>query len=92
MHQLGGQDLSGIGFGLGVDRTVLALRAEGKTAGTAPGATCSACRLARRPSSGWRCWLDDCARPGCGLTLPMVIAGSKARCARPLVPAPVLRW
>ncbi len=33
MHQLGGQDLSGIGFGLGVDRTLLALRAEGKSAG-----------------------------------------------------------
>lgn len=33
MHQLGGRDLSGIGFGLGVDRTLLALRAEGKTAG-----------------------------------------------------------
>jgi histidyl-tRNA synthetase len=33
MKQLGGQDLSGIGFGLGVDRTVLALRAEGKTFG-----------------------------------------------------------
>ena len=33
MSQRGGQDLSGIGFGLGVDRTVLALRAEGKTAG-----------------------------------------------------------
>jgi len=33
MHQLGGQDLSGIGFGLGVDRTVLTLRAEGKTVG-----------------------------------------------------------
>jgi histidyl-tRNA synthetase len=33
MKQLGGQDLSGIGFGLGVDRTVLALRAEGKTVG-----------------------------------------------------------
>src|SRR5690625_1571635 len=31
MAQLGGQDLSGIGFGLGVDRTVLALDAEGKT-------------------------------------------------------------
>jgi histidyl-tRNA synthetase len=30
MHQLGGQDLSGIGFGLGVDRTLLALKAEGK--------------------------------------------------------------
>ncbi|MFF3571195.1 histidine--tRNA ligase [Nocardia jiangxiensis] len=33
MAQLGGQPLSGIGFGLGVDRTVLALQAEGKTAG-----------------------------------------------------------
>ncbi|CAN5431954.1 histidine--tRNA ligase [soil metagenome] len=33
MRQLGGQDLSGIGFGLGVDRTVLALRAEGKSVG-----------------------------------------------------------
>lgn len=33
MHELGGQDLSGIGFGLGVDRTLLALKAEGKTVG-----------------------------------------------------------
>jgi histidyl-tRNA synthetase len=33
MRQLGGQDLSGIGFGLGVDRTLLALRAEGKIVG-----------------------------------------------------------
>jgi len=33
MAQLGGQPLSGIGFGLGVDRTMLALRAEGKSAG-----------------------------------------------------------
>ena len=33
MAQLGGQDLSGIGFGLGVDRTMLALRAEGKVVG-----------------------------------------------------------
>ncbi|KUI31301.1 histidine--tRNA ligase [Mycobacterium sp. IS-1742] len=32
MRRLGGQDVSGIGFGLGVDRTVLALRAEGKAA------------------------------------------------------------
>ena len=31
MAQLGGQDLSGIGFGLGVDRALLALKAEGKT-------------------------------------------------------------
>jgi len=33
MRQLGGQDLSGIGFGLGVDRTLLALQAEGKDVG-----------------------------------------------------------
>ncbi len=31
MRELGGADLSGIGFGLGVDRTLLALKAEGKT-------------------------------------------------------------
>ena len=35
MAQLGGQDLSGIGFGLGVDRTMLALRAEGRQVGDA---------------------------------------------------------
>ncbi|KJX75672.1 histidine--tRNA ligase [Mycobacterium lepromatosis] len=35
MRQLGGKDLSGIGFGLGVDRTLLALHAEGKTVGEA---------------------------------------------------------
>ncbi|WP_068276354.1 histidine--tRNA ligase [Aldersonia kunmingensis] len=33
MAQLGGQPLSGIGFGLGIDRTLLALAAEGKSAG-----------------------------------------------------------
>lgn len=33
MAELGGQDLSGIGFGLGVDRTMLALRAEGHVVG-----------------------------------------------------------
>jgi len=33
MRRLGGQDLSGIGFGLGVDRTLLALRAEDKSVG-----------------------------------------------------------
>lgn len=32
MEQLGGQALSGIGFGLGVDRALLALQAEGKSA------------------------------------------------------------
>lgn len=34
MAQLGGQDLSGIGFGLGVDRALLALEAEEKRAST----------------------------------------------------------
>jgi histidyl-tRNA synthetase len=33
MAELGGQSLSGIGFGLGVDRTVLAAEAEGLTVG-----------------------------------------------------------
>ncbi|MGA5466659.1 histidine--tRNA ligase [Mycobacterium sp. NPDC050041] len=35
MRRLGGQDVSGIGFGLGVDRTLLALQAEGKQVGRA---------------------------------------------------------
>jgi histidyl-tRNA synthetase len=33
MRQLGGQDLTGIGFGLGVDRALLALQAQGKNVG-----------------------------------------------------------
>lgn len=33
MAELGGQELSGIGFGLGVDRTLLACQAEGLTVG-----------------------------------------------------------
>jgi histidyl-tRNA synthetase len=35
MRQLGGADLSGVGFGLGVDRTLLALAAEDRTVGSA---------------------------------------------------------
>ena len=35
MSELGGQELSGIGFGLGVDRTFLACKAEGLTPGPA---------------------------------------------------------
>ena len=35
MAELGGQDLSGIGFGLGIDRTLLAIRAEKGTFKTA---------------------------------------------------------
>ncbi len=36
----------GIGFGLGVDRTVLALAGRGQDEAGTPGATCSACRSA----------------------------------------------
>ncbi|SOD74258.1 histidyl-tRNA synthetase [Jatrophihabitans sp. GAS493] len=36
MEELGGQPLSGIGWGLGIDRTLLACKAEGLPIGTAP--------------------------------------------------------
>ncbi len=36
MAELGGQPLSGIGFGLGIDRTVLACRVEGRVVGDVP--------------------------------------------------------
>ena len=36
MAELGGQELSGIGFGLGIDRAVLACRAEGVDVGVTP--------------------------------------------------------
>ena len=57
MRELGGKDLSGIGFGLGVDRTLLALKAEGKTVGdTARGRRVR--RAARRAGqdAACRCW------------------------------------
>ncbi len=47
MAQLGGQNLSGIGFGLGVDRAVLALRAEGRSIGD-----CSRCDVFGVPLGG----------------------------------------
>jgi histidyl-tRNA synthetase len=34
MHELGGADLSGIGFGMGLDRIIMALEAEGLDAGS----------------------------------------------------------
>ena len=52
MAELGGQPLSGIGFGIGVDRTLLALPAEGVgVGGRARAARCSACRWATRPAA-----------------------------------------
>ena len=49
MAQLGGKDLSGIGFGLGVDRTLLALKAEGKTVGGAARVDVFGVPLGERP-------------------------------------------
>ena len=54
MRQLGGQDLSGIGFGLGVDRTLLALKAEGKTVGdAAPGRRVRRAARRRGQAASW---------------------------------------
>ena len=92
MRQLGGQDLSGIGFGIGVDRTLLALRAEGKRSGRPPGATCSECHWASRPSCGWRCWPGSCGPPVCASTWPTATAASRARCAPPTAPVRAWRW
>ena len=93
MRQLGGQDLSGIGFGLGVDRTLLALQAEGKTVGGD-----RARRRVRRAVGragqvdGWRCWPRGCGPPVCASTWPTATAASRARCAPPTAPAPRSRW
>lgn len=47
MAQLGGQDVGGVGFGLGVDRTLLACRAEGLSVDTPP-----ACQVFGIPLAG----------------------------------------
>ncbi len=54
MRHLGGQDLSGIGFGVGVDRTLAGVegRGQGRRAESTD-ATCSEWHWASRPSCGW---------------------------------------
>jgi histidyl-tRNA synthetase len=47
MEVLGGPPMSGVGFGLGVDRTLLACQAEGYSSGRAPGSTFT-CPAGRR--------------------------------------------
>ena len=65
MRQLGGQDLSGIGFGLGVDRDAAGAEGRGQDGRRDHArSTCSVCRWASRPSCGWRCWPRGCGRPG----------------------------
>ena len=49
---LGGPDLSGIGYAVGVDRTLLAVQAEGLDVPTPPASRRSSCRWGPRPS-GW---------------------------------------
>ena len=75
MATLGGQPLSGVGFGIGVDRTLLACRAEGLSPGRRRAARCSGCRWVSRRSGGWWCWRRRCAGPGCGSTWPTAAAG-----------------
>ena len=55
MAELGGQSLSGIGFGLGVDRTLLAAQAEGvDRRRVRVVARSTVCRWVRRHRCGWR--------------------------------------
>ena len=80
MAVLGGQPLSGVGYGIGVDRTLLACRAEGDRAVVGRrAATCSGCRWATPRGAGWWCWRRRCGGPGCGSTSPTAGAGSRAR-------------
>ena len=92
MRELGGQDLSGIGFGLGSTARCWRCEPRARAWGRPPAATCSACRSASRASSSWRCWPHSCAPPASASTWPTVTAGSRARCARPTVPVPTSRW
>ena len=80
MAVLGGPPLSGVGYGIGVDRTLLACRAEGVDArGRRRAARCSACRWATRRAAGSWCSRRSCAAPGCGWTSPTAAAASRAR-------------
>lgn len=62
MAQLGGQELSGIGFGLGVDRALLALEAEGKQASDGHASMCMVLRSVKKPLTLWRCRSISCAK------------------------------
>ena len=93
MRQLGGQDLSGIGFGLGVDRTLLALRAEGVTVGPTSRVDVFGVPLGGAGQAGpGGAGRGNCAATVCGSISPTAIAGSRARCAPPTAPARLSRW
>ena len=88
MRQLGGRELSGIGFGLGIDRTLLACARRAGRWPAPRASTCSRCRSARTRRCGWRCWRPSCAPRGCGSTWLTVIVGSRGRCVPPIAPVP----
>jgi len=92
MHQLGGQDLSGIGFGLGVDARCWRCRPKVKTSGRLPGARCSGRRWANRPNYGWRCWPGQLRAAGVRVDLSYGDRGLKAAMRAATGPVPGWRW
>ena len=86
MRQIGGkQDLSGIGFGIGVDRTMLAMRAEGVADAEAARVRCSESRWVGRPKPSWSRWPAVCVRPASASTwLTAIVASKRDEGRRPL--------
>ena len=70
MAELGGQSLSGIGFGLGVDRTMLAAQAEGIHVGDESRCEVYGVPMGLRHRFGWLPSRVNCAGPGCASTWP----------------------
>ena len=78
MESLGGPDMTGIGFGLGTDRTLLACQAEGLEPGSGRRVVASSSsRWARPRGMRRRSSRGACARPGFRSTWPMAVAGLK---------------
>ena len=92
MSQLGGKDLSGIGFGLGVDRTMLALRAEGKTVGETARVDVFCVPLGEQAKVELAVLAAELRAAGVRVDLAYGDRGSRARCAPRTAPAPRSRW
>ncbi len=92
MRELGGQDLSGIGFGLGVDRTLLALRAEGKSAGETTRCDVFGVPLGEPAKLRLAMLAASLRAQGCASTSPTATGASRVRCAPPTARARASRW
>ncbi|EUA93587.1 histidyl-tRNA synthetase domain protein [Mycobacterium ulcerans str. Harvey] len=92
MKQLGGQDLSGIGFGLGVDRTMLALRAEGKSVGESARCDVFGVPLSEQAKLTLAVLAGQLRASGVRVDLAYGDRGLKARCVRLTAPVRALRW